>query len=841
MEFTPKKDGPIIKTYSKTQGKNNVRRDYKYRGVSSANSTPNRFSKGSFKSRTDKILENSSLRAEKDEPTKLNMWLNKKGSPAKRPLALNNTQSGQKPKDSDPYNVFADSDEDSEEEIFLSAKRTVKTTEKVDAFQKKDSNFYSNKENSNSNKENSIFGSPAQSSKYSFKSYGSAKRKQFSYPRNTQFKGVSPVKVERLYGEQEVGGSLWNNENEKENIPVITETNTSDSLDTVVSQPHLMGFPNYGNTCYLNAVVQSLLALPSFTLDLQHLTSSLSPDRTSLFHSLGQVLNYRDKLQLTEVKTKLKSFKDNVVRVDDSFSGFKMQDANELLTLLLDTIKDEVERCHMTTPSPDHPSTSSTERLILTPEHPGSVQTQCFEPSSETVFPAHDHIETDLFGPNEEASERIDDRDFGKNNNSFDSHKLNDRNSSIENSDLNSNERTSVDSVVYELEKGSEDFNVNKSCFSSPAKKETSSNICNKKKLPKNPVKDNFEFQLLESYRCLSCSEVIGRNQEYFGLYVNLPEKETDDSSFDEDVKLTGEGLSTIQDAIDAYMSADERELNCEKCGHDKAEVVTSVTSLPRILVVQLKRYEYKPEMFESLKVSSRVFINQWISLDKFTSDDVKPIKLCSTDDSSIVPKAPKQATLTVRNLSSELNVIDKKEENSKEQAVSPIKPPEITAPPSAEQEDEELQEVMRRSMDDMGGPGTAQSVPNQEEDEIQQAIRLSLQDVGMSFSVENAEDSRDGFEPPKIQNSFEFDDDITMDDNRHTYRLMSIISHFGLTTKTGHYVSDVYNVKEDSWFHYDDETVTPITESVVTAGGRQKNGYIFFYVHRDFFEQLQK
>ena len=73
------------------------------------------------------------------------------------------------------------------------------------------------------------------------------------------------------------------------------------------------------------------------------------------------------------------------------------------------------------------------------------------------------------------------------------------------------------------------------------------------------------------------------------------------------------------------------------------------------------------------------------------------------------------------------------------------------------------------------------------------------------------------------------------------TYHLMSVTSHFGLTTKTGNYVSDVYNVKGDSWFHYDDETVTPITESVVTASGRQKNGYIFFYIYRDLFEQLQK
>lgn len=62
------------------------------------------------------------------------------------------------------------------------------------------------------------------------------------------------------------------------------------------------------------------------------------------------------------------------------------------------------------------------------------------------------------------------------------------------------------------------------------------------------------------------CGEVEGRNQEYFGLYMNLPEESQD----------------SIQDAITAYMGADERELKCTKCSHNQASVVTSVTRPPR-------------------------------------------------------------------------------------------------------------------------------------------------------------------------------------------------------------------------------------------------------------------
>ena len=62
------------------------------------------------------------------------------------------------------------------------------------------------------------------------------------------------------------------------------------------------------------------------------------------------------------------------------------------------------------------------------------------------------------------------------------------------------------------------------------------------------------------------CNEVVGKKQEYFGLYVNLPE----------------ENNESIQDALLTCMGEDERDLKCEKCGHNRSSVVTSITSLPR-------------------------------------------------------------------------------------------------------------------------------------------------------------------------------------------------------------------------------------------------------------------
>nr|XP_053640239.1 ubiquitin carboxyl-terminal hydrolase 37-like [Cherax quadricarinatus] len=136
----------------------------------------------------------------------------------------------------------------------------------------------------------------------------------------------------------------------------------------------------------------------------------------------------------------------------------------------------------------------------------------------------------------------------------------------------------------------------------------------------------------------------------------------------------------------------------------------------------------------------------------------------------------------------------------------------------------------MRRSMDDVGGV--------QEEDEIQQAIRLSLQEMGMSYTQENQEESVD-FQTDDYDPKNPLTEEFKCE--KHTYRLISVISHFGLTTNTGHYVADIYNCDEDNWFHYDDECVLRIPESVVCAEGRQKNGYIFFYMHKDLFLKEKK
>lgn len=770
MEFTPKKsalttvNSNALRHNPYASGGNQFIQKFKNHRTMVHVTPPRSDVKRRFSTRTDRILSSAKtpLTLEKVKTTPVKP--KKSPQPTKRPFRAINGELDS----SDPYNVFTDSDEECQPAPRKEA-RTQEINDKENHYQSSDDEiFLSSRKEQKSPvwlQKTSPLGNPKPKS---VKVY-SNKRKPLCTVKSRLVSDISPDLVEKAYGPKSLFSA------EKENVPICK---SADSSAHQVLLPHLIGFPNYGNTCYLNSVLQSLLGLPTFLCDYRQIASELGVNTNSLFYGLSQVLYSRMKGQASGVKLSLRTVKENLERIDGSFSGFKMQDANEFLTKILDIIKDEIDVCHASR-SPSSSTVKVKSRESLASSSVGVSDDEIFLSGARS---GNDYP-CDLIMEVTDGDSGIQDCDNV-------------------NCDLDSGS-------VCVKEKSLERRLSEKVC--DIMQTETKADH-----LLKNPVKDNFEFQLLESYRCLGCGEVEGRKQSYFGLYVNLPDS----------------GGHTLQDAVSSYMGEDERELTCEKCGHGTSSVVTTVTSVPRILIIQLKRYEYKPEQCESIKMSSKVIVNRWITLDDFIVEGVTGPSKWNPEAKSTSQNGEnsKQTTLTVRNLSSELNICNSKEEEGILPSLSPVKAAGDSNTATVD-EDEELQMVMRRSMEDVQG--------EQEEDEIQQAIRLSLQDMGMSYSQENQEENLDQVNEENVK-----EESVAVTENqesrRHSYCLISIISHFGLTTNTGHYVSDVYNCDEESWFHYDDESVAKISESVVFAEGRQKNGYIFFYMHKDLMHKIR-
>jgi ubiquitin C-terminal hydrolase len=281
-----------------------------------------------------------------------------------------------------------------------------------------------------------------------------------------------------------------------------------------------------------------------------------------------------------------------------------------------------------------------------------------------------------------------------------------------------------------------------------------------------NPVCDNLEFCLRETYCCTDCSKNTAGYQDHLYLFLDIPP--------------TSQARPSLQCALNYYMQSDVRELKCGRCSGQHSKVVTTFTKLPRFLLVQVKRYTVQMSITEKLTSLVRVPIS--LSVKNYVSDDVIMPALW-------LPKSSKD------NGPLQLSLDD---DNNKE-----------------------LQKAICQNLDE-----------DQEMQELEKAIRLSLQEQQLTMDKDCSLQLGD----PNVPLSEMEAEDESPD---YSYRLVSVIMHQGASPNCGHYMADVYNLKKQQWYHYDDNDVSHPTEDEVVGIARQSNGYIFCYMHRRLFNQL--
>uniref|UniRef100_A0AAF5PIW8 USP domain-containing protein n=1 Tax=Wuchereria bancrofti TaxID=6293 RepID=A0AAF5PIW8_WUCBA len=77
------------------------------------------------------------------------------------------------------------------------------------------------------------------------------------------------------------------------------------------------------------------------------------------------------------------------------------------------------------------------------------------------------------------------------------------------------------------------------------------------------------------------------------------------------------------------------------------------------------------------------------------------------------------------------------------------------------------------------------------------------------------------------MQEYFQSKEDIT----GMSYRLVSVISHLGKETNSGHYVCDAWCNTSKCWLFCNDDKIEPVSKDKIL--NRDGTGYIYFYLNR--------
>uniref|UniRef100_A0A8C5H234 Ubiquitin carboxyl-terminal hydrolase n=1 Tax=Gouania willdenowi TaxID=441366 RepID=A0A8C5H234_GOUWI len=147
------------------------------------------------------------------------------------------------------------------------------------------------------------------------------------------------------------------------------------------------------------------------------------------------------------------------------------------------------------------------------------------------------------------------------------------------------------------------------------------------------------------------------------------------------------------------------------------------------------------------------------------------------------------------------------------------------------EREEQELQQALAQSLKEH----EAQEM--REDDDLKRATELSLQEFNNSLSELLCSDEDSGNEDVLDMEYTEAEAEnlkrnAESGDLPNSFRLISVVSHIGSSSSSGHYISDVYDMKKQSWLTYNDLDVSRTQEAAVQRD-RDRSGYIFFYMHK--------
>uniref|UniRef100_A0A2K6FS24 Ubiquitin carboxyl-terminal hydrolase n=1 Tax=Propithecus coquereli TaxID=379532 RepID=A0A2K6FS24_PROCO len=599
-------------------------------------------------------------------------------------------------------------------------------------------------------------------------------------------------------------------------------------------QQQLQGFSNLGNTCYMNAILQSLFSLQSFANDLlkQGIPWKKIP-LNALIRRFAHLLVKKDICNSETKKDLLKKVKNAISATAERFSGYMQNDAHEFLSQCLDQLKEDMEKLNKTWKSEPFPGEENSPDISATRVYTCPVITNLeFEVQHSIICKA--------------CGEIIPKRE-----------QFNDLSIDLPRRKKPLPPRSIQDSLDLFFRAEELEYSCEK-CGGKCALVRHKFN-----RLPRVLILHlkRYSFNV-----ALSLNNKIGQ-QVIIPRYLTLSSHCTENTkppftlgwSAHTAMKFTFKSKGSLALCLDSD-SEDELKRSvalshrlCDVSGNEQQQEVLEKGS--KLCQIEPDKSELENSGFD--RISEEELLAAVLEISKTETspslsheDDEKPTSSPDTgfaeDDVQEMPENPdtmeseKPKTITEPDPASFTEITKDCDEN-KENKTPEVSQGEVDwlqqYDMDREREEQELQQALAQSLQEQ------EAWEQKEDDDLKRATELSLQEFNSSFldALGSDEDSgnEDVFDMEYTEaEAEELKRNAETGNLPHSYRLISVVSHIGSTSSSGHYISDVYDIKKQAWFTYNDLEVSKIQESAVQSD-RDRSGYIFFYMHKEIFDEL--
>ncbi|EHH59947.1 hypothetical protein EGM_10182 [Macaca fascicularis] len=587
------------------------------------------------------------------------------------------------------------------------------------------------------------------------------------------------------------------------------------------------GFPNLGNTCYMNAILQSLFAIPSFADDLltQDVPWEYIPFE-ALIMTLTQLLALKDFCS-TEIKRELLgNVKKVISAVAEIFSGNMQNDAHEFLGQCLDQLKEDMEnlnailntgkKCGDENSSPQMHVGSAATKVFVCPvvaNFEFELQLSIICKACETKpLPLSIQNSLDLFFREEELEYNCE---MCKHKSCVARHTF----SRLSRVLIVHLKRYSFNNA-WLLVKNNEQVYIPKYL--------SLSSYCNESTKPPLPLSSNAPVG-----KC----EVLEVSQEMISEIT---------SPLTPSMKLTSESSDSLVLPVEPEKNADLQRSQRD-CGEESQEQHQGDLENGSALESELVHFRDRAISEQELPVADSLMDQEDISLPVICEDGGKPI---SSPDTRLVevhlqevPQHPELQKYEKTNTFVEFDF-----DSVMESTNGFYECKENRIPEGSQGMTEQFQQCFEESIIEeflqQAPPPGVRKLDAQEhaEETPSQSTELRLQQADLNHLEALGCDNPGNKNILDTENTRgeakELTRNVKMGDPFQAYRLISVVSHIGSSPNSGHYISDVYDFQKQAWFTYNDLRVSEISETKMQEA-RLHSGYIFFYMHNGIFEEL--